>query len=56
MKKIMLLCAAALLGVSCAGDANQSLLSGNIRGIKKGTLYLQQIVDTTVVVLDSVVF
>jgi len=56
MKKIMLLCAAVLLGVSCSSDANQSLLSGNIRGIKKGTLYLQQIVDTTVVVLDSVVF
>jgi len=56
MKKIMLLCATVLLGVSCSGDANQSLLSGNIRGIKKGTLYLQQIVDTTVVVLDSVVF
>lgn len=29
-------------------------ITGNIKGLKKGTLYIQRIVDTTLVVIDSI--
>lgn len=29
------------------------IVSGNVKGLKKGTLYLQHLADTTLVVVDS---
>lgn len=46
-----------LVGVSCAGDKNADAnlhLSGTIKGLKKGTLYIQKFSDSTLVMLDSI--
>lgn len=47
-----------LLGIiisSCSSSpsANEMLVTGNVKGLKKGTLYLQQSKDSTLVTLDS---
>lgn len=45
-----------LLFVSChtEDDGNKMVVSGNVKGLKKGTLFLQVIPDSTLVNLDSV--
>lgn len=45
-----------LLGlvVSCTGETENTMtVNGNIKGLKKGTLYLQHVKDTTLVTVDS---
>lgn len=40
--------------VSCAGTTEHTMnVSGNVKGLKKGTLYLQHIADSTLVSIDS---
>lgn len=40
--------------ISCAGDTEQTMtVSGNVKGLKKGTLYLQKIQDSTLISIDS---
>ncbi|MFT5737299.1 MAG: hypothetical protein ACI9SG_001648 [Maribacter sp.] len=40
--------------VSCAGETENTMtVSGNIKGLKKGTLYLQYVKDTALVTVDS---
>lgn len=48
---VLLLCL-----VSCQSDKSDAnlLISGNIKGLKKGKLYLQKLADTSLVNLDSV--
>jgi hypothetical protein len=50
---------ALVLLVSCKkedhGDANLHI-TGNIKGLKKGTLYIQKVVDTSLVAIDTIVF
>jgi len=57
MKKLLLLVAVLVLSFSCGDDSDQNTmnLAGNVKGLKKGTLYLQKIVDSTLVTLDSLV-
>ena len=51
MKKISLLIILILIG--CNSDNNKMVVSGNIEGLKKGTLYLQKQKDSIIVSLDS---
>ncbi|MGB3774006.1 MAG: DUF4369 domain-containing protein [Leeuwenhoekiella sp.] len=52
MFKKFIFLAALLLLTSC-NNSNDFFLTGNISGLKKGTLYLQRVEDTTLVTLDS---
>jgi hypothetical protein len=57
MKKLIIAFVALLLLYSC--DKNESKtnlhLTGNIKGLKKGTLYIQRVVDTSLVAIDTLV-
>ena len=44
-----------LLIFSCGEKESDLLVTGQIKGLKKGTLYLQKVKDTTLVTLDSLV-
>ena len=57
MKNLTFLLAIALLLISCGdnGNENTMIVTGNVKGLKKGTLYLQHIPDSTLVTLDSLV-
>ena len=59
MKRSILALMALVLLISCNkeehGDANLHL-TGNIKGLKKGKLYIQKVVDTTLVAIDSIEF
>ena len=55
MKKALFALLAVSLIFSCTKKAPDLTVIGNIKGLKKGTVYLQQIKDTTLVVLDSLV-
>ncbi|MFT5963667.1 MAG: hypothetical protein ACI9L6_000380 [Flavobacterium sp.] len=56
MKKIILAFFSFVLLASC--DKNESKtnlhITGNIKGLKKGTLYIQRIVDTSLVAIDTI--
>lgn len=55
MKKISLLLL-ILIGISaCSKKESNLVVNGNIKGLKKGTVYLQKIQDTSLVNVDSVV-
>lgn len=55
MKNAIFLIALSLLIISCGrGDTENTMtVTGNVKGLKKGTLYLQHIPDSTLVTLDS---
>ncbi len=55
MKRIFLFSIAAILLASCGKDTTEKtmVVNGTIKGLKKGTLYLQHVPDSTLVVLDS---
>jgi len=53
MNKIISALVLLFLLTSCVSDTNKMALTGNIRGLKKGTLYLQKIKDSTLVSVDS---
>ncbi|MCF6307870.1 MAG: DUF4369 domain-containing protein [Flavobacteriaceae bacterium] len=55
MNKIISITAVLFLLIGCAKSENEMSLSGNVRGLKKGILYLQKIEDSTLVTVDSVV-
>ena len=40
--------------ISCSSNDNNMIISGNVEGLKKGTLYLQSEKDSIVINLDSV--
>ena len=52
MKKILLLF--LILLTSCNTDKNSMIISGEIDGLRKGTLYLQTLKDSLIISLDSV--
>ncbi len=54
MKYILASTICLLLLTSCA-DKNQMNLSGNIEGLKRGTILLQKLADTSYVSIDSLV-
>lgn len=53
MKKISLLLIAVLTLISCSEKKDNLIVNGNIKGLKKGTVYLQKIDDTLLVNVDS---
>ncbi|MFC4222132.1 DUF4369 domain-containing protein [Flagellimonas marina] len=54
MKRILTIVVLILAIASCEKETeNTMLVSGNIKGLKKGTLFLQQFKDSSLVVLDS---
>lgn len=59
MNKIIIALVSVLLFISCAEEkkATNSLeITGNIKGLKKGKLYIQRVQDSTLIVLDSIIF
>tara|TARA_B100001057_G_scaffold166357_1_gene167021 strand:+ start:7816 stop:8502 length:687 start_codon:yes stop_codon:yes gene_type:complete len=53
MEKKLLLIITTLI-ISCSSNDNNMIISGNVEGLKKGTLYLQSEKDSIVINLDSV--
>lgn len=56
MKKSILALVTLILVSSCnkSEPKNNLHLTGNIKGLKKGTLYIQRVLDTTLVAIDSI--
>lgn len=57
MKKSIIAFAALLLVFACNKNEEEGNLhiTGNIKGLKKGTLYIQRIVDTSLIIIDTIV-
>jgi hypothetical protein len=55
MKKTALLVLATLLLAACSSEENNLKITGKVQGLKKGTLYLQKVEDTSLANIDSVV-
>ncbi|NNL79484.1 MAG: DUF4369 domain-containing protein [Flavobacteriaceae bacterium] len=53
MKRIFQISVLVLLISACSGSEPNVIVNGQIRGLKKGTLYLEQQRDTSWVVIDS---
>ncbi|OQD41807.1 hypothetical protein BUL40_14525 [Croceivirga radicis] len=57
MKKIFFTIGLATLLVACGGNSENTMhLTGSIKGLKKGKLYLQKLADTTLATVDSISF
>jgi len=56
MKKILILLVGLIIFYSCSSEENENTMyvRGSIKGLKKGTLYLQKQMDSIVVSVDSV--
>lgn len=56
MKKTIIAFTALLLVFACNKTEQKGNLhiTGNIKGLKKGTLYIQRIVDTSLVIIDTI--
>lgn len=57
MKKIIMVALLTIIITSCGDSSTENTMTvtGNVKGLKKGTLYLQHIADTTLVTVDSLV-
>ncbi len=57
MKNTILFVLTSFLFVACNKNENKGnlLITGNVKGLKKGTLYIQKIVDTSLVAIDTIV-
>jgi hypothetical protein len=55
MKKISLLLLTAIVMIACNNDqTNTMYVKGSVKGLKKGTFYLQKQIDSLIVSVDSV--
>ncbi len=54
MKKQLIILSLAFLVVSCNKNESNLHITGNIKGLNKGTLYIQKIVDTLLVPIDTI--
>ncbi|QTD38221.1 DUF4369 domain-containing protein [Polaribacter batillariae] len=55
MKKIIGFILVAILAIACSSKKDGNMIvEGNIKGLKKGTLYLQKMQDTVLVSVDSI--
>ncbi|WP_424494586.1 DUF4369 domain-containing protein [Salinimicrobium sp. GXAS 041] len=54
MKKFSLFLISILCLAACSSEETNLSINGKVEGLKKGTLYLQKIEDTTLVSIDSV--
>lgn len=55
MKKLSFLLVILISITACTKKESNLLVKGNVVGLKKGTIYLQKIVDTALVNVDSIV-
>jgi len=53
MKKISILIAFIICLTACSEKKDNLVITGAVKGLKKGTLYLQKIEDTVLVTIDS---
>ena len=54
MKKFIAICAFSILAFACSSKKEGNMIvKGQIKGLKKGTLYLQKMKDTVLVSVDS---
>lgn len=59
MKKLALLVGSLLVFIACKKENNENAglqLTGNIKGLSQGKIYIQKIQDSTLVILDSIIF
>ena len=55
MKKLIAICAFSILAFACSSKKEGNMIvKGQIKGLKKGTLYLQKMKDTVLVSVDSI--
>ena len=55
MKKIIVVLVVSILMIACSSKKDGNMIvEGNIKGLKKGTLYLQKMNDTAIISIDSV--
>ena len=54
MNKYLTLLTVLILLIACSSNEDKMTLSGNVKGLKKGTLLLQKIQDSLLVSVDSV--
>ncbi len=55
MKKLGLLLITIITLAACSSEETNLTITGKVQGLKKGTLYLQKVEDTSLITLDSVV-
>lgn len=58
MNKIIIALLTLVIIISCSEEkksTNSLEITGNIKGLKKGKLYIQRVQDSTIVVLDSII-
>jgi hypothetical protein len=57
MRKSIVLVLSTLFLISCAEKKSEKnfVLTGNIKGLKEGKLYIQRMNDTTLVAIDSII-
>lgn len=55
MKRIALFLFTAVLLAACSTEEKNLTIQGKVQGLKKGTLYLQKVDDSSLVTIDSVV-
>ncbi|MCF2876290.1 MULTISPECIES: DUF4369 domain-containing protein [unclassified Tenacibaculum] len=54
MKKLIAICAFSIMAFACSSKKEGNMVvKGQIKGLKKGTLYLQKMKDTVLVAVDS---
>lgn len=56
MKKLLFLTAIAFSVFSCSKDSGNLNLTGEIKGLKQGTIYIKTAKESGIVTLDSIVF
>ena len=55
MKKIIVVLVVSILMIACSSEKDGNMVvEGTIKGLKKGTLYLQKMNDTAIISIDSV--
>ncbi|MDG2446373.1 MAG: DUF4369 domain-containing protein [Flavobacteriaceae bacterium] len=54
MNKYLIILTVLILFIACSSNENKMTLTGNVKGLKKGTLILQKIQDSILVSVDSV--
>ena len=55
MKKIIVVLIVSILMIACSSEKDGNMVvEGTIKGLKKGTLYLQKMNDTAIISIDSV--
>lgn len=54
MNKLITLLLTALIVISCAKESGNLTITGTVKGLRKGKIYLQKVQDSTMVSIDSV--